>query len=251
MFDYQLFKQLKAKKRVGDQHQGFIKGEIADRLLDKLSFIKISPQKIYLEGEFSQSQRQMLALAYPMAKLTDTLSSGTDIILSNCQLHQTQSIDKKLTHYYAHLSKKGVLLLSTFGSTSLQEIKKAWRLIDSTPHINQMLDMHDLGDILLNHQFQTPVVDAEHLQLNYQTIQGMIEDIRQLHEPLADTKMRKTLTGKNRWQQFIKRLEKQGLSINYEIVYAYAQKPERLLAKKQDEQTSLISFEMLKNTLRK
>lgn len=246
MFDYALFKRISEKYKPDLHHRpGFIKTEIADRLLDKLSFIKLEPKVIYIEGDFSHQQISHLKKTYPTANIIKQLMPKIDLILSNCQLHITNNIHRRLTQFHNALSANGVFLFTTFGSTTLVEAKKAWRFIDGCPHINQMLDMHDLGDILLQCQFQTPVIDAETLYFTYENIQTLLRDIRQLKEPLADTKMRKTLTGKRRWQQFVQLMKDNNYALSYEIVYGYANKNDKIMARKTDETTAIIDVDAL------
>ena len=245
MFDYALFKRILEKYKSSHHGAGFIKTEVADRLLDKLSFIKLKPRMIYIEGDFSNQQISHLEKTYPNADIANQLTSQTDLILSNCQLHLMDNIHQRLTQFHNALSDSGILLFTTFGSTTLVEARQAWSLIDAFPHINQMLDMHDLGDILLQCQFQTPVVDAETLHFTYENIQKLLLDIRQLKEPLADTKMRKTLTGKQRWQQFIQLMEKDNYALRYEIVYGYANKNDKPTARKVDKNTAIIRVDAL------
>ena len=252
MFDYALFKRISTKYQPNRYHNnvGFIKTEIAQRLLDKLSFIKIEPKVIYIEGDVSHQHISYLKKTYPNADISHKLTPKTDLILSNCQLHLIDNIHRRLTQFHQALSANGVLLFTTFGSTTLVEVQEAWRLIDACPHINQMVDMHDLGDILLQCQFKIPVVDAENLYFSYEKIQTLLLDIRQLKEPLADTKMRKTLTGKKRWQQFVQLMENNDCRLHYEIVYGYANKDDKLIATKTDQNTAIMRIDALQGSIK-
>lgn len=250
MFDYVLFKQLSAKNKDAQKplEVGFIKTEIAKRLIDKLLFIRCSPQTICLEGEFPQTAIKRLKQRYPDVVISDTLQTNSDMILSNGQLHLTDDLSRTLQRYGEHLKPDGILLFSTFGSTHLEEIKKCWQGIDPLPHINAMLDMHDLGDMLLKSPFYDAVMDSETLNLQYDHIDKLIADIRALNEPLSDTKMRRTLTGKHRWQRFVLALEK-SLSLSCEIVYGYALKWQKNTSQKLDETTIRIDIDTLKKSL--
>ncbi|MBK2125130.1 hypothetical protein [Fangia hongkongensis] len=220
---------------------------MADRLIDRLGFIKISPQAIYLEGVFSDVQKQSLQARYQGAKFVDDLNGKVDLILSNACIHLAENIAGALERYQNALSKNALLLFSSFGSTTLQEITEAWRKSgDYVPHINQMLDMHDIGDILLKHQFKDPVVDSETLSLSYENLSTLFQDVREINEPLADTKMRKTLTGKNRWNAFCDALQEGGSVVSYEFIYGCAYTQAYLQAKRVDEEQASISLDMLK-----
>ena len=248
MFDYSLFNSI-LKKRNSNNYVGFVKAEIAKRLIDKLSFIKLKPKIIYIEGDFPEQQIISLKNAYPNAYISNNLTLQTDLIVSNCNLHLTDSINRRLIQFHSALSKNGTFLFTTFGSTTLIEIKEIWRLLDIHSHINQMINLHDLGDILLKCNFKIPVVDAENLYFRYKTISALISDIRQLKEPLSDTKMRKTFTSKKLWAQFLKEMNKNDLTIHYEIIYGYAINNNRCISTKKDKNTAIIGLDSLKKIL--
>ncbi|WP_440993804.1 hypothetical protein [Cysteiniphilum litorale] len=250
MFDQSLFQKKHQQYEQRFVNDSFIKSEIAERLLDKLSFIKLNPQYVYVEG--LDSHLAEIKRIYPNATIHRTLNPeiAYDVIISQCKIQQVANINTQLRDWYKQLKPQGVLVFTSFGSSSLQEIKKAWQLIDGMVHINQMLDMHDIGDVLKKEQYQSVVMDAETLKLQYETIDTLVSDIRALNEPLADTKMRKTLTGKARWQSFCERLEKLGLSVSYEVFYGYGYKGNELIARKETDHESMISFDQLRDALK-
>lgn len=250
MFDQSLFQKKHQQYERRFVNDSFIKNEITERLLDKLSFIKLNPQHIYVEG--LDLNITALKALYPNVTIHCTLNPeiAYDVIISQCKIQQVANINTQLRHWYKQLKPQGVLVFASFGSSSLQEIKKAWQLIDGMVHINQMLDMHDIGDVLKKEQYQDVVMDAETLKLEYETIETLVSDIRALNEPLADTKMRKTLTGKMRWQSFCQRLEKLGLSVSYEVFYGYGYKGNELIARKATDHESMISFDQLRDALK-
>ena len=253
MFDYSLFKQIlsisEKKRQISDS---FIKHEVAERLLDKLSFIKVEPKIIYLEGAFSKLQIEYLSQAFPNTIITFQLEQKVDLILSNCCLHTSENVSQVLHRWQSYLAKDGFVMFAILGGDSLIEIKRAWQLIDSFVHTNQMIDMQDLGDVLLKQVgLQNPVMDSETLKLKYENIDKIWQDIRALQEPLADNKMRRTITGKKRWQLFIKELLEQGLEITVEIIYGYAQKLDQTIAVSDVDQKATLSLDGLKSELKK
>ncbi|WP_119328765.1 malonyl-ACP O-methyltransferase BioC [Cysteiniphilum halobium] len=251
MFDQSLFHKKRQQYERRFVHDSFIKNEIAERLLDKLSFIKLNPEHIFVEG--LDAHLAVIKEIYPNAVINNhTLDKEVsyDVIISHCKIQQVANINVQLRNWHKQLKPQGVLVFTSFGSTSLQEIKKAWQLIDGMVHINQMLDMHDMGDVLNKEQYQSVVMDAETIKFQYETIKTLLGDIRALNEPLADTKMRKTLIGKNRWQNFCQRLEKLGLSASYEVFYGYGYKGNELIARKETNSEAMIRFDQLKDALK-
>lgn len=250
MFDPSLFQKKRQQREMRFVSDSFIKNEIAERLFDKLSFIKLDPMYVFVEGMVSHLDA--IKGIYPNAVISQTLDSEVsyDVIISHCQIQQSANINRQLRRWHQQLKPQGVLVFTSFGSGSLQEIKQAWQLIDGIVHINQMLDMHDIGDVLKKEQYQSVVMDTETLKLQYETIETLLSDIRALNEPLADTKMRKTLTGKARWQSFCQRLVKLGLSVSYEAFYGYGYKGDKYIARTETDHESMISFDQLKDALK-
>lgn len=253
VFNQSLFKKFIFHQKNRFPAQSFIKSKIAERLLDKLSFIKLVPKNIFVEG-FEDSYLNVIKEIYPKAKISVDLTEFTafDAIISHCKIQQTSSVNEELSSWYSHLKPEGVVVFASFGSSTLQEVKNAWQLIDGMVHINQMLVMNDLGDFLVKQEFKNVVMDRETLILQYKDLRTLFQDIRELNEPLADSKMRETFTGKKRWQKFCERLAKKSLSVSYEIFYGYGYKDSHSLGLKGKikSQETLISFDVLREAVK-
>lgn len=250
MFDQYLFNVNLKKHELRFASKSFIKNEIAERLLDKLSFITSNPIHIYVEG--MEEYLDKIKVINSKAKISHTFDpkDSYDMIISHCKIQQRANINSQLKNWHKQLKPQGVLVFTSFGSDTLKQIKKAWQLIDGMVHINQMLDMHDIGDLLNKEQYQSVVMDTETLNLEYENMATLLDDIRTLNEPLADTNMRKTFTGKQRWQNFCNRLTKHGFLISYEVFYGYGYKGNEYIARKKDDQQAIISFNQLRDALK-
>ena len=62
--------------------------------------------------------------------------------------------------------------------------------------------------------------------------------------------MRKTLTGKKRWQQFVQLMENNDCRLHYEIVYGYANKDDKLIATKTDQNTAIMRIDALQGSIK-
>lgn len=224
MFDPTFFQKTIKQNRERFFSKSFIKNEFAKRVLDKLSFIKLNPKRIFIEG--LDSDTEMISRLYPKARISESLEKNVtyDLAISHFRIQQTPNIYDYLKDLYRQLSIKGVLVLTSFNIGNLKEIKESWQIIDNKGHVNQMLDMHDIGDLLKRVKYQNIVMDAETLCVKYSDMKVLLKDIRELNEPLSDTKMRKTLTGKNRWKNFCQLFSDSGLSVSYEVFYGYGSK---------------------------
>ena len=128
------------------------------------------------------------------------------------------------------LKPGGAFCFSAFGPDTLAEIHRAWKRVDSCPHVHPFIDMHHLGDTLLKTGFEKTIVDADWIQVEYDDCMTVIADLRSEGFINLHTERRKSLTGKHRFKQFESHLLNQmkngkKLIITFEIIYGYAQKP--------------------------
>jgi malonyl-CoA O-methyltransferase len=97
----------------------------------------------------------------------------------------------------------GVLTFSTFGPDTLIELRRAWAAVDDRVHVQPLVDMHDLGDLLVAAGFADPVVDVERLTVTYPAPQALFAELRAAGAANAWPTRRKTLMGRARWEGFL------------------------------------------------
>ncbi len=154
-----------------------------------------------------------------------------DLLISNLALQWCQNLDLAFTECLRVLRPKGLFLFTTCGPDTLRELRTAWRAVDTSPHINVFMDMHDIGDGLLRAGFLDPVMDREDMTLTYRDMKHMMHEIKQLGASNTNIGRNKGLTGKGHfrklhaaYEQF--RMRDGLLPLNYEIVYGHCWKGE-------------------------
>ncbi len=182
-----------------------IQQEVGLRLLERLDLIKCDPAIILDLGCGTGFLTPTLAQRYPKARIIDLdLSEGmlgiakknkasqqhavcgdaeylpiknrsVDFILSNCVFHWFCNPQNALAEIRRVLKPDGLLLFSTFGPDTLKELRAS----------DPFIDMHHIGDLLLEYQLQDPVVDMEMITLMYQNFAGLISDLKDTGEDLA------------------------------------------------------------------
>jgi malonyl-CoA O-methyltransferase len=124
------------------------------------------------------------------------------------------------------LKPGGLLMLSTLGPDTLKELRATFSKIDSLPHIQPQVDMHDLGDMLAHEGFATPVVDMEMVTLTYPDVKTIARDLRAAGAINLEPTRRETLTGKSRWAAVERAYEENRhegrLPATFEIIYLHA-----------------------------
>jgi len=88
---------------------------------------------------------------------------SVDLIFANLLLPWCEDFNRLLKEWRRVLAPHGVLLLTALGPDTLQSVSQTFAL----PLIPQLLDMHDVGDMLMKHGFAEPVLDVNYYTLAY------------------------------------------------------------------------------------
>ncbi|HUW97642.1 MAG TPA: malonyl-ACP O-methyltransferase BioC [Acidiferrobacter sp.] len=152
-------------------------------------------------------------------------SQSVDCVYSSLSL-QWMDLDRAFAEFLRVLRPGGVLTFSTFGPDTLQELRAAWAGVDRRPHVHPFADMHDVGDALIRAGFADPVLDVERFTLTYDTATEALHDLKRIGARNAFKGRFMGLTGKARYQQFIKAYDQYRcdgrLPMTYEVVYGQA-----------------------------
>ncbi len=155
--------------------------------------------------------------------------ASIDLVYSNLCLQWCEDPGLALDEFRRVLRPGGMLLFSTFGPGTLQELRSAFASIDAAPHVSRFVDMHDIGDALLTTGFRDPVLERDDFILTYADARSLMRELRAIGATNADTKRPRALTGKARLQRVIAAYEafrRDGvLPATYEVVYAHALAP--------------------------
>ena len=155
--------------------------------------------------------------------------NSADLVWSNLALHWHPQPDRVFAEWRRVLRVEGLLMFSNFGPDSLRELRTAFSVLDGSAHVLPFVDMHDLGDQLVEAGFSTPVMDMEVITVTYDTAQALLADVRALGgNPLASR--RRGLIGRAAWGRVLAALEAQRrpdgkLGLTFEVIYGHAFRP--------------------------
>jgi len=211
----------------------FLPREIAQRMRERLDYIKVNPAQVLdagcgagddlpaLRERFPEApvfgtdlSRAMLARAvqyyatdtswrrFLPASLGKALGSrgprfaqadfsalpfaagAFEFIWSNLALHWHSRPDLVFPEWQRVLKVNGLLMFSTLGPDTLKELRGAYAEIEAAhgvnthKHVIDFVDMHDLGDMLVESGFEIPVMDQETLTITYKSPESLLADVR-------------------------------------------------------------------------
>ena len=238
--------------------------EVANRLNERLDFIKLQPQTILEIGSGTGYYTQLLKQRYPNANIIcldiahamlassrkkqswlhklrkkqhwlcadaeqlPLAANSVDMIVSNLTLQWCPQLQQTFNGIYNTLKPEGLFMFTTFGPDTLKELRASWRKVDDYNHVNAFLDMHDVGDTLLKAHFSDPVMDVENIVLTYQEVMQLMRELKAIGAHNVTFGRQRGLTGKNKLNKLFNAYEafrtEGRLPCTYEVVYGHAWK---------------------------
>ncbi|MGF1547952.1 MAG: malonyl-ACP O-methyltransferase BioC [Thiotrichales bacterium] len=236
--------------------------EIADRLLERLDYVRLDPRRIldlgtgtgYCAGALLRryskaaviaadlawtmarvARRRRVWLRRPLAVCADAGAlpvgdSSVDLVFSNLMLQWCVPLDPYFSEIRRVMAGGGLLLFSTFGPDTLRELRQAWAEVDFGTHVHRFVDMHDVGDALVRAGFADPVMDMERLTLTYAELTDLLRDLKAIGASNADSGRAPGLTGPRTLRRLRTAYERfrdaaGRLPATYEVVYGHAWVP--------------------------
>ena len=232
--------------------------EIADRLLERLDYVRLVPERILdlgagtgyaidgLQRRYRQVQVIALDFAHDMLRQAQRRGSwrrrplcvcadvealpladaSVDLIVSNATLQWCNDLGRTFDECRRVLRPGGLLMFTTFGPDTLTELRQSWRQVDGHAHVSPFLDLHDVGDALVRARFSDVVMDAERLTLTYERLRDLMHDLKTLGANNATQARPRGLTGRARLAAVEQAYETHRcdgrLPASYEVVYGHA-----------------------------
>ena len=159
--------------------------------------------------------------ALPLAR------ASLGLVWSNLMLPALDDPLPTFREIHRTLEVDGLLMFSTFGPDTLRELRAA--LPDRRgERVHRFIDMHDIGDALVQAGFTDPVMDMEIITLTYPDLDTLLQDIRHSGAANAATSRPRGLSGRKEWAEAraaYERLRRDGrLPATFEIIQGHAWK---------------------------
>ena len=109
--------------------------------------------------------------------------------------------DAALAEMRRVLRPGGLLLASSFGPETLQELRAAWAAVDDGVHVNRFVDVHDLGGALQRAGFIEPVLDVDRHVHHYADVRALMGELKSIGAHNVNAGRSRALTGKSRLRE--------------------------------------------------
>jgi malonyl-CoA O-methyltransferase len=198
------------------EESAVLQREVTSRLSERLQYIKVKPQRVLDLGAGTGTGTRALRKQYPAADIAAldispemlqqlesragllerwrgrTLTVCADaqelpfpdhsfgLVFSSLTLQWCASPARVFQEIFRVLQPGGALAFSTLGPDTLHELRASWAAVDAGRHVNDFIDMHLIGDMLVAAGFADPVMDMEHITLTYKDVAALLRDIKQI-----------------------------------------------------------------------
>ena len=149
--------------------------------------------------------------------------ASVDLVFSNLMLQWCEPLPAALAEVRRVLEPNGFFAFSTFGPDTLHELRSAWAQADGYNHVNHFSDMHELGDLLLHTGLTEPVLDVDHIEVDYPDVITLMRDLKAIGAHNATAGRSRTLAGRSRLARVQLAYESfrrgERLPATYEVIY--------------------------------
>ena len=243
-----------------EQHD-VLQREVQADLLGRLDFYLQAPERVLdvgagtgrgtalLKKRYPKAQVVAVDLALPMLRVARTHQRllrpfqrlcaeatalplpdhSVDVLHSNLCFQWIDDLPALFGECVRVLKPGGLLAFSSFGPDTLKELRAAWAAVDQQSHVSRFLDMHDVGDAMINAGLRDPVLDVNRYTLTYSEPRALLKELKGLGATHADRARERHLTGKSHYRRMLAAYEAMRVDgrvpATWEVVTAHAWGP--------------------------
>lgn len=203
-------------QRNAPQASPWLHEEVAQRMLDRLQWIKLEPRSwvhwgalrgglkahadlvaryprsacFIVEAHAHQSALARQKIIPPWWAPQRWLGASTrfgapadasaDMLWANMALHEAAAPQQLLAQWHRLLKVQGFLMFSCLGPDTARELRMLYAELGWPPAGHELTDMHDWGDMLVQTGFAEPVMDMERITLTYETPARLLAELAEV-----------------------------------------------------------------------
>lgn len=175
------------------------------------------------------SARRWTGAAAPAIAEADVPAAAGGLLWANMVLHAAVDPPRLLAQWRRALAVDGFLMFSTLGPDTLRELHALYADIGAGSPAAPLVDMHDIGDMLVHAGFADPVMDQEQLTLTWATPEALLAELRQLGgnaDPARAAGLRTPRWHRRLREALAARAGPDGrIAMRFEVVYGHAFNP--------------------------
>lgn len=152
-------------------------------------------------------------------------AAQADLLWSNMALHGQADPELVFAQWQQVLAVDGFLMFSTLGPGSLPELRDIFRQHGWGEPMLPFVDMHDLGDMLVQAGFADPVMDQEQVTLTWPDTGALLAELRGLGANVSPRRFAglRTPRWRDRLHAALRERDPAGRpSLSFELVYGHA-----------------------------
>lgn len=195
----------------------WLHAEVARRMAERLDVIRMKPEHVLDWWAFNGASAELLARAYPAAhhlaveptealrersrqamaapwwsvrrwrgnagqvvSPDEVVPGSAQLVWANMMLHAVADPIRLMQRWQRALSSDGFVMFSCLGPGSLKALRDLYATLGWPPALAEFVDMHDLGDMLVQSGFADPVMDQEVLVLSWDSPAAALRELRTL-----------------------------------------------------------------------
>lgn len=241
----------------------WLHAEVARRMAERLAIVRLQPTTLIDWWGFGGASDDLLTQAYPQAQRivvepTDALrersrnasrspwwtlrrwnraeaqvvgpdevaNGSAQLVWANMMLHAARDPAALVARWQRALAVDGFAMFSCLGPDTLRELRDLYQRLGWPTPMAALVDMHDIGDMMVRAGFADPVMDQETLTLSWPTPQALLAELRTLGANASPDRFAGLRTP--RWRdRLLQELNSMAgpdgrISMRFEIAYGHA-----------------------------
>jgi malonyl-CoA O-methyltransferase len=136
-------------------------------------------------------------------------SQSIDLVISSLAFQWCGNLEKAFSDVKRILKPEGRFVFTTFGTSTLYELKRAWQEVDDYSHVNTFYSAAQLADFLNQAGFQQVELETRSYISTYESVWELMSELKQLGAHTVIAGCNKHFTSKTAMQRMICAYQKQ------------------------------------------